>query len=54
MLRAAAILRQFGAQITTAVCVLDRDLGGSLRLAREQIALQSLLATATLNAESPA
>lgn len=54
VLRAATVLRRLGARVATAICVLDRDLGGRARLAQEQIVLRPLLATATLGAESPA
>ncbi|MCE7011779.1 hypothetical protein LWC34_54545 [Kibdelosporangium philippinense] len=52
VLRAAAVLRRLGAQVATAICVLDRDLGGGARLARERILLRPLLATAALGRES--
>lgn len=52
VLRAAAVLRQMGARVATAICVLDRDLDGKKRLAEDEIVLQSLLITADLGASS--
>jgi len=44
MLDAAEVLRRAGAQVSTALCVLDRDIGGRDRLADHGIALGALLA----------
>ncbi|MGB3441601.1 MAG: phosphoribosyltransferase family protein [Actinophytocola sp.] len=52
VLRAASFLRQEGATVTTAVCVLDRELDGRARLANDQIALCSLLTPADLDTPS--
>lgn len=52
VLRAASVLRRVGANVATAICVLDRDIGGQARLAEEQIILQSLLTPDALNAKS--
>ncbi|MGH4021953.1 MAG: orotate phosphoribosyltransferase [Pseudonocardiaceae bacterium] len=51
-LRAAALLRRLGADVTTALCVLDRNLGGAPRLSGERIALRSLLDAADLTSGS--
>lgn len=53
-LRAAAVLRKADADVTTMLCVLDRGLDGAVRLADEQISLQSVLAAAALHADAPA
>ncbi|MGH3774258.1 MAG: orotate phosphoribosyltransferase [Pseudonocardiaceae bacterium] len=53
VLRAASVLRRAGASVTTAICVLDRDLDGRARLAENQIVLRSLLTPSALGTESP-
>ncbi len=50
VLRAAAVLRQLGAHVATAICVLERDLDGRKRLAEDEIVLRSLLTTAQTSA----
>ncbi len=52
LLRAASVLRRAGAGVATAICVLDRDIGGQARLVENQIILQSLL-TVPAQAQSP-
>lgn len=54
MLHAAAVVRDRGAHVSTAICLLDRDLDGRSRLVRDQIVLRSLLTTADLHERSPA
>lgn len=51
VLRAASVLRQAGASVVTAICVLDRELDGQARLAKNQIVLRSLLTSAALGTE---
>ncbi len=51
VLRAASVLRSAGANVATAICVLDRDIGGRARLAKNQIILQSLLTPDDLDAK---
>ncbi len=53
ILRAAAVLREAGAMVTTAVCVLDREVGGRDRLAEHGIELRSAFTAATLEGGSP-
>jgi orotate phosphoribosyltransferase len=53
ILRAASVLRRAGANVATAICVLDRDIGGRAHLAENQIVLRSLLTPETLGVESP-
>lgn len=53
VLRAASVLRRAGASVATAICVLDRDLGGRARLAESQIVLRSLFTPAALYTEVP-
>ncbi|MFD7707529.1 orotate phosphoribosyltransferase [Streptomyces sp. NPDC059786] len=48
VLQAADVLRELGAQVTTAMCVVDRGLDGGARLAGERIALQALLESVDL------
>jgi orotate phosphoribosyltransferase len=43
-------LRDLGAEITLAVCVIDREAGGHANLANESIELRSLLTTTELTA----
>lgn len=52
VLRAASVLRWADASVTTAICVLDRDIDGRARLAENQIILRSLLTTEALGMES--
>jgi len=52
LLRAASVLRCAGADVTTALCVLDRDRDGRTRLAEQQIMLRSLLTPAVLHSHS--
>ncbi|MGL4745950.1 MAG: orotate phosphoribosyltransferase [Dermatophilaceae bacterium] len=49
VLRATAALRRAGANVTAAVCVLDRELDGPVRLAGEQVLLRSLLTATDLD-----
>lgn len=51
-LRAAAVLRRIGADVTTMLCVLDRGLDGEARLGRQQIALRSMLTATALDADA--
>lgn len=53
ILRAASVLRGAGASVATAICVLDRGIGGRAHLAQNQIVLRSLLTPETLGVESP-
>lgn len=48
ILRAAEVLRRVGATVSTAICVLDRDLGGRDQLAENGIELRSLLTPSLL------
>ncbi|WP_228824845.1 orotate phosphoribosyltransferase [Nocardia blacklockiae] len=48
ILKAARILRRMGAAVSSAICVLDRDLGGCDRLAAEDVELRSVLTPSTL------
>ncbi|MGH3874185.1 MAG: orotate phosphoribosyltransferase [Pseudonocardiaceae bacterium] len=52
MLRAASVLRQTGASVTTAICVLDRGIDGRACLAENQIVLRSLLTPGSFDTES--
>ncbi|MGH3694445.1 MAG: orotate phosphoribosyltransferase [Pseudonocardiaceae bacterium] len=53
MLRAASVLRQAGASVTTAICVLNRGIDGQARLAENRIILRSLLTPEAFGTESP-
>lgn len=53
VLRAASVLRRAGTRVATAICILDRDLGGRARLAESQIVLRCLFTPAALGTEVP-
>lgn len=51
-LRTAAVLRDIGADVTAALCVLDRGLDGAARLGSQHVALRSMMATPDLDADA--
>ncbi|KZM75762.1 orotate phosphoribosyltransferase [Nocardia terpenica] len=53
VLRAAQTLRQAGAEVSSVLCILDRDLGGRDRLADNGIELRSLLTPSVLDNAAP-
>lgn len=49
MLRAAAVLRELGAEVTGALCLVDRESGGRAALAARGIGLHALMTGADLD-----
>ena len=53
MLHAASIIEGMNSTVTTALCILDRQLGGDIRLGRQRISLKALLTAADADELDP-